>query len=86
MGGVAGLEPAASWSRRFGSDFKKHFPARSMLFVRKAIAFQTSALQCLHPLPAQSGSAFGSKIVVRVEQDSESSRMPEKLRFTASSH
>ena len=60
MVGVAGLEPAASWSRRFGLKFSKRFRARLVLFVTEAVALQTSPLHCLHPLPAWSGSAFGS--------------------------
>ena len=60
--GVPGFEPGASWTRRFGSNFKGSFPARLVLFIRGAVAFQTSPLQCLHPLPAQSGSPFGSAL------------------------
>ena len=58
--GVAGLEPAASWSRRFGSKFSGRFRTHLVLFVPRAVAFQTSPFQCLRPLPPWSGSAFGS--------------------------
>ena len=60
MVGVAGLEPAASWSRRFGWKFNGRFEAHLVLFVPGVVAFQTSPLQCLHPLLPWSGSAFGS--------------------------
>lgn len=62
MVGVAGLEPAASWSRRFGSRFNGHFLAHLALFAPAVVAFQTSLLQCFRPLPAWSGSAFGSAL------------------------
>ena len=61
MVGVPGFEPGASWTRRFGSNLKRRFPTRLVLRTPAKIVFPTSPLQCLRPLPAWSGSAFGSK-------------------------
>ena len=60
MVGVAGLEPAASWSRILARKFSQQFRAHSVLFVPGVDAFQTSPLPCFRPLPAWYGSAFGS--------------------------
>ncbi len=57
---VAGFEPTASWSRRFARKFKGRFRTHLVLFVPRADAFWISPLQCLRPLPAWYGSAFGS--------------------------
>ena len=40
MVGVAGLEPAASWSRRFGWKFNGRFQIHLMLFVPQKLVFE----------------------------------------------
>ena len=51
---------AAQRVRRFGGKFSGHFRPHLVLFTTGVVAFRTSPLQCLRPLPAWSGSAFGS--------------------------
>ena len=58
--GVPGFEPGASWSRRLVRKFNVRFRAHLVLCVTGVVAFRTSLLPCLRPLPAWSGSAFGS--------------------------
>ncbi len=62
MVGVPGFEPGASWTRRFGSKFSGRFRTHLLLFIPGGVAFPTSPLQCLRPLPPWSGSAFGSEL------------------------
>ena len=60
--GVRGFEPRASWSRILLRKFKERFRVHLVLFVTGAVALQTSLLQYFRPLPAWSGSAFGSEV------------------------